>query len=202
MKATARTAAQKLKAKRGRPRNEDAVCREPNGRASRAKEPADLVGLEARARQMGISLVQAKDQKAATFIGVLSLRGPRDGLSEAQYRGAQDFLAARNRYLMALKAPNAMADTGTGGSSSDLITDGYIEWCRAAIETHTDATKAIQEAQNADRTVNLWAALDLCLVQNLRMEHMLPDVRCLCNVFVRFFKTDGGDGRRIRAFRT
>lgn len=197
----ARTAAQKLKAKRGRPRNEDAVCREPNGRASRAKEPPDFVALSARARHLGISLVEAKDQDAATFIGVLAMRGFRDGLSGAQYRGAQDYLAARNRYLMAVKAPNAMADTGTGGSSSDLITDGYVEWCQTAIATHDAVRGAIQEAQNADRTVNLWAALDLCLVQNLRMEHMLPDVRCLCNVFVRFFKTDGGDGRRVRAFR-
>ena len=197
----ARTQSAKLRAKRGRPKM-DVVCREPNGRASRAQKPADLIGIEARARQMGLTLIQAKDQKAATFIGVLSLRGPVDGLSEAQYLGAQDFLAARNRYLLAVKAPNAISDTGTGGSSSDLITAKYVEWCQTAIKTHKEARDAIQDAQNADRTVNLWAALDLCLIQNIRMEHMLPDIRCLCNVFVRFFKTDGGDGGRIRAFRT
>lgn len=197
----ARTQSAKLRAKRGRPKH-DVACREPNGRASRAKQPADLVALEARARQHGISLVQAKDQRAASFLGVLAIRGRRDGLSEAQYRGAQDFLAARGNYLLAIKAPNATANTGSGGGASDLVTDEYVGWCRASIETYEAIRKAIQDAQNSDRSVNLWAALDLCVVQGLRMEHMLPDIRCLCNVFVRHFKTDGGSGHRIRAFRS
>ena len=69
--AKARTAAAKRKAKRGRPKMENAA-REPSGRISRSgidHGPADIVALDARRRHLGVTKDQAKDQRAGSFIG-------------------------------------------------------------------------------------------------------------------------------------
>lgn len=195
MKAIARSkAAKRASSKRGRPFNAS-VDREPNGRASRAKEsdvPADIVALTARVKHLGISMTQAKDQRAATFIGVLAIRGearPGDGLSERQYLSALDYLALRNDYLRSKNAPGAEYDPD-GRSGGDFITPRYEQWCKTVNDAYDDCLRAIQEAQNETRLENLWAARDLVLVQGHHLEHMIGATRMLCNALAKFFKRD------------
>lgn len=185
----ARTKAAKLAAKRGRPKKE-VLYREPNGRASRSSEPADKLALEARAKHMNLTLTQAKDQRAESFIGYLAILGPVDGLSERQYAAAQDFLSLRNSWLASKKIPGAEYDNEGKGGGGDFVSDEYIEWCQSVHDSFTDCRKAIQEAQNENRDASLWAALDICVVQGLREHSLIGDLRILCNVLAKHFKRD------------
>jgi hypothetical protein len=173
--------------RRGRPRIE-VEYREPNGRASRASEPADKLALETRARRLGLTVIQAKDQRAETYIGYLAILGPRDGLSEAQYEAATQYLSLRSDWLMSKKAPNASVNNGTIGMPSDHISDAYIQWCEDVDDRYNDCRKAIQEAQGENRCDNLWAALDLCVIQGQRFDHMIGATRLVCNALVKFFR--------------
>lgn len=187
--AKARTKAAKLKAKRGRPKMED-VAREPSGRVSRSgidHGPADIVALDARRRHLGLTVEQAKDQKAGSFIGYLNLIGPSDGLSDDQYEAATNYLGLHNAYLRAIGAPGRVLDGETGIPASE-VTDAYIDWVIDTKEVYADCRKAIQESQNEARHANLWAALDYCIIQDQHIHRMIGDLRILCNCLARFFR--------------
>jgi len=194
LKATkVKTKAAKIKARKGkpgRPRRKGAV-REPNGRISRSgirHEPADKTAIEARMRHMGLSRDQAQDQKAATFIGYLNLMGREDGLSDSQYEAATNFLSLRDAYLRSLKAPGVVYDGEGCSSSSDEVTEDYEDWAKRTKERYDDCRKAIQEEQNNSRE-NLWAALDLVVIRDQWLPHMIGPTRMLCNALGRFFRT-------------
>lgn len=166
------------------------VAREPNGRVSRSgidHGPADIVALDARRRHLGLTKEQAKDQKAGTFIGYLNLIGPRDGLSDDQYEAATNYLGLHNAYLRAIGAPGRVIDGETGIPVSE-VTDAYIDWVIDTKDVYADCRKAIQEAQNESRHANLWGALDLCILQDQHMHHMIGDLRLVCNALARFFR--------------
>lgn len=176
-------------AKAGRPKVEG-VAREPNGRISRSgisHPDAHKTALVEKAKHLGLTVEQVKDQKVATFIGYLNILGKAEGISDDQYEALTKYIDLRRNYLLAIKAPNADRQDHTPGAGSDEISDSYIEWCKVAIETHKNCRTAIQNAQNASRC-NLWAALDLCVLQNQSMPHMIPDVRLLANAFIQFFR--------------
>lgn len=187
--AKARTKAAKLKAKRGRPMIEG-VAREPSGRVSRSGRdhgPADVVALDARRRHLGLTRDQAKDQKAGSFIGYLNLIGPRDGLSDDQYKAATNYLGLHTAYLRAINAPGRVLD-GEAGTPPAEVTDEYVDWVIDTKEVYADCRRAIQEAQNENRRANLWGALDICIHQDQHMHHMIGDLRLLTNALARFFR--------------
>lgn len=184
--------AAKLRAKRqsrGRPKIEG-VAREANGRVSRSGRdftPSNDTGIEARANRLGLTVIQARDQKAGTFIGYLNLLGKQDGVSDDQYDAAIKFLDLRRNYLLAIKAPNAERRDDNPGVGSNEVSDNYIDWCARVRSDYEACRKAIQNAQNESRC-NLWAALDLCLIRDERMDHMIGDIRILCNALIVFFR--------------
>ncbi len=166
-------------------------AREPSGRVSRSgidHGPADVVALDARRRHTGLPSEKAKDQKAETFIGYLNLIGPRDGLSDSQYEAATNFMGLYVSYLRSIKAPGVMLEGERVGAASDEISEAYKEWVMDTKEVYTACRKAIQEEQNENRGANLWAALDICLINDHWMHHMTGDVRILCNALARFFR--------------
>lgn len=184
----ARTAGAKIRNRKGRPRLDGP--REPNGRLSRSgidHGPADVVALEARRRIFGLSGDTAKDQKAGTFIGRLNLLGRESGLSNSQYDAAVEYLELRAAYLRAISAPGRVTDGDVGSGSSRP--DEYEQWVRDTVEAYEKCRKAIQEAQNDNRGANMWAALDLCVIQDQDLPHMIGDLRLLCNALARFFRT-------------
>ena len=55
-------------------------------------------------------------------------------------------------------------------------------------ENFTACRRAINEAQNENREVSLWAALDTCVIGDIRVYEMIGDLRLLGNVLAKFFK--------------
>lgn len=168
------------------------VAREPNGRVSRSGidyGPADVVAIDARMRHTGLSREKARDQKAETFIGYLNLIGPRDGLSDSQYSAAINFLNLRTAYWRSIKAPGVALDGENTGTPSDVISPEYEDWVADVKEVYGNCRRAIQDSQNENRGSNLWAALDLCVVEDQRLFHMIGDVRIVCNALAKFFQT-------------
>ncbi|MGI6854482.1 hypothetical protein [Mesorhizobium sp. 1B3] len=186
-KAKARSQAQKRAAKRGRPRK-DVPFREPNGRASRAEDPIDKLAIQVRAKMLGISEQRARDQRAGSFLGYLAMLGRADGLSASQYEAALEFREVRSDYLKAIKAPNAVVDNQSTGRPSDAVSDDYIRWCAHATARYAAARNAVQEAQNATRSENLWAALDLVVIQEQPIFNLLGATRVLCNALALHFR--------------
>lgn len=187
----AKTKSDKVRQKRGRSKMIGAP-REPNGRISRSgidHGSADIIALESRARRTGLSLGQAKDQKAGTFIGCLNLIGARDGLSDDQYNAAVAYRDLRESYLRAIKAPNAIVDNHIPGSAGDEVSDGYIEWSKAVRDRYSECQKMLIKAQQENRTENLYAALDYAVVRDERYHYMLGALRIACNHLARFFRT-------------
>lgn len=108
----ARTAASKIRAKRGRPRKEH-VMRTENGRVSRADDAdkaAKTTAIEARMRVLGLSVADCERPEAGSVLGRLYLDA-RNKVSKAQYeaglRMAQDF--ARYYALTGIPFPAAHA---------------------------------------------------------------------------------------------
>jgi hypothetical protein len=185
-----------LSRKRGRPKKVG-VIREPNGRISRAEDPPSRLALEARARMTGLSIERAHDQQAGQWLGMLHMayqawnksgrsqdrQQPAMSISTGQYHALLTMQELRNQYLKAIGSPGAIYDGGGQGLGDE---DAAATWVRYTKSKHDAARKAIQDAQNAS-TGNLWAALDLCVIQELCMPHMIGDLRVLANALAAHF---------------
>lgn len=136
---------------------------------------------------MKITEQQARDQKAATYIGYLNLIGARDGISDDQYEALTRLLELRQSFLRAIKAPDAIHDNKVAGSAGDEVSEAYERHCRMAVARWEDLKGAIQVEQNYSRQ-NLFAALDLCIVRSERLPHMIPAIRTVGNVAGRFLR--------------
>ncbi len=201
----AKTKAEKLRIKRdrGRPRLEVA-SREANGRASRAIIPrptpdaADKLTLEVRAKKLGLTVIDAKNQLAATFIGRLYMqhraweekgakesRRPLDSINERQHSAAVKYRELHNDYLKAVGAPGALYDGKTAGSGDD---EALAKWAANIKEKHAEARKAIFAVQCENRGENLWAALDYCILRDEGHLHMIGGLRILCNALAHHWK--------------
>lgn len=191
----ARSKAQKRaiqKANRGRPKMEG--DREPNGRLSRSRKPKeamDLVALKARARHGRITIEQAKDQTAGTFVGILSILGTKNGgISKSQHKALERYSAVRADYLRAISAPGAgVASEGSGGGAD--ISAAYITWCSTALQRFDEMKKAVRLEQEGNRTDNIWAAVDLCVHQDMHLWHMVGSLRVAANCLALHFGLDG-----------
>ena len=190
----ARTKGQK---RRGRPRKEG-VARTDSGRISRVKEQPSKLALEARARMHKITLEQAKDQSAGTFLGRLHMafidwekngKGkdkpqPEMSLTTTQYHALLTCQQLYNDRLKVVAAPGAYYEPHLGNSGDP---DAHENWGASINKRWTEMRDAIQEAQMYDRANNLWAALDLCVLQELEMTHMIGSIRVLGNVLAHHF---------------
>jgi hypothetical protein len=180
--------------RRGRPRK--AGPREPNGNPSRSgidHDPIDKLAIDTRVRQMNITKEQAKDQKAGSFIGYLNLLGPRDGISDNQYEGALDYLKFRERLLRAIKSPAAIYDPDSTGAGGE-VTEAYENWCKGINQEWTTLRNEIQAEQNYCRG-NLWAALQLVIIEDKPIHTLVGETRLLCNILAKHFRNVTADRR-------
>ena len=147
------------------------------------------VALEARAKHRGITLDQAKDQRAGTYLGYLAMLGKSDGLSSAQYAAAIHFLAVREEYLRSLKAPTGFAKCEALGSAGDSITEGYEAWCKRVRDIYDQAMKALGEVkrEHAIDEQELRLAFHSVLLDGEARPELLGALRYLCNALVRHF---------------
>lgn len=195
--------ASKLRLKRkqrvGRPIKEG-VARTDSGHISRAKEPgdpADKVAREARMRIFGVEAEVASTPEAASFMGRLSLLGQKGGgISRDQYEALIRFSMDRESYMKSIMAPDSLVNVGDGGPSS-FDEQADAESRARAKRRYMKARDAIQAAQNENRTVNLWAAIEHIVIKNMNFSHMIGDLRLVGNALHRHYQ--GLDRRREAA---
>lgn len=191
-----RTKSQRLK-KVGRPRIEH-VNRTPSGQISREKEPASALALEVRARMTKLTIDKAKNQLAGTWLGRLHMayqdwvkaternpdaKRPEASISTAQYYALLNIQAMHNDWLKATGNPGAFYEA-RGSVSTPTLDEDRARWERSAKARWQTLRDRIQEAQNTNPG-NLWAALDICVLQEQVMPHMLGEIRVLGNIVNR-----------------
>lgn len=191
-----------LSKKRGRPRKVN-VIREPNGKPSRAKEPPSRLALEVRAKMTGLSIERAHDQQAGQWLGRLHMayqawhrngRGrdeqqPPMSISTGQYHALLTYQSLHNDHLKAVGAPGAHYDTTGLRAVGDE--EAAARWADGIKKRYRTARDAVQAEQNHNPG-NLWAALDLCIIQEQQHPHMIGEVRTLGNTLRKVF--GGVDG--------
>lgn len=174
-----------------RPRK-SGVKRTKSGRISRAKgaynEHAEAIAT--RQRLFGLSEQDARDQKAATYVGRLCLAGSKnttDGITQAQYEAAQEYLRAYEAFQRAVKSPDALR-TGTGGGDQPE-SEGYAEWCEKAIKRFEGVKAAVMAEQciYRNRGANMFGAIDCILLRDEEFPHMIGDLRLALNAIGHHF---------------
>lgn len=170
--------------------------REPNGRLSRRTihvrereemtiREAQSTVIAARMRHTGLpegacSVNDAGRPNAGTVHGVMCLQGE---LSRPQWDAAEWYIGKRAAWLRAIDAPGQ----ATGSSSSGTIDeDRHAEFCAQAIRSWQAAIDCIQSASTEVRTP-LAAALDVILVRQQQVGHMIGDLRVALNAIHRRF---------------
>lgn len=173
--------------------------REPNGKPSRAKVPTspkvvvpeNESPLKLRAAVFGLTLAEARDQKAGSFIGRLQMLHVRDktdpsGLSQAQYDAGIRYLELRNQFHKQIGSGEAIYERVEGLVTIMSEDEREEQWSKIKARWH-DVRDCIQQAQNQSRG-NLWAALDYCVVRNESHGHMIGDLRLALNALANFFE--------------
>ncbi|WP_317992685.1 hypothetical protein [Bartonella gliris] len=172
----------KKRAKRGRPRI-NGCAREPNGRISRAKTPrgpVDQLAIEMRAKRFGLTIQDAKNPLAATYIGRLYLQGE---INQDQYDAAQKYLEVKNNYLCAKGLPNAIYDNFTPSSNEEA----QKRWIERTTHCYEVTKEAIKEAQHLYRQYNLYAALQYLVIEDQSLTHLVSSLRIVLNVLHKHF---------------
>jgi hypothetical protein len=162
------------------------VTRTPSGRRSRAAsaQQENAEPILTRMRLFGLSEKDARDQKAATFIGRLQLTKV---INQAQYDAAVEFLAVNESYHRAIKAPEALRSSSGGGDQGE--SEQYTRWCRTAIERYDAALASVRQEQNLHRNrgANLYAALNYVVTRDEQLWHMVGDTRLVLNALAHHF---------------
>ncbi len=135
----------------------------------------------------GLTEKEARDQKAATFIGRLALLGQRrrqDGITEQQYDAANDYLGAYEAFQRAVKSPDALRSGVGGGDQGE--SPNYASWCQRSIAHYEGMMAAVRAEQNLHRGANFYAALDYLVLRGESHWHMVGDLRLALNAIGHF----------------
>ena len=173
---------------KGRPRKMG-VKRTASGRATRAGAvPANMDAILLRMKMFGLSEKDARDQKAATFIGRLNLTDKKALISNAQYDAAVAFLEVYDRYKRAIGAPDASKQSG-GSAGGGESTEDYARWCNTAKAKYDAAVEAVRHEQSLfiNRGANLFAAIDYLVCRDEQHWHMVGDCRLALNALAHHF---------------
>jgi hypothetical protein len=108
---------------------------------------------------------------------------PPQSISTGQYYALLNYQSLHNDHLKAICAPGAYYE-GTGTGTADE--DATAKWSRNVNSRYESARKAIQDRQN-NYQGDLWAALDMCVIQGQQMPHMIGDLRTLGNTLSNHF---------------
>ncbi|MFC3706056.1 hypothetical protein ACFOOL_14985 [Devosia honganensis] len=148
-----------------------------------------------RMKMFGLSEKDARDQKAATFIGRLNLTDKKALISNAQYDAAVEFLAVYDKYKRAISAPDGTKQSG--GAGGGVETEDYARWCKRAIEAYMGPNRdgqggvmgaiAAEQGLHRNRGANLYAALDYIVCRDEQHWHMVGDVRLALNALAHHF---------------
>lgn len=172
---------------KGRPRKIN-VKRTPSGRASRAgAQPANMEAILLRMKMFGLSEKDARNQKAATFLGRMNLMDKKALISDAQYDAAIAYLELRDKYMRAISAPDASKQSG--GATAGMSSDDHANWCQTQKARYDAAIEAVrfEQSLHENRGANMYAALDYIVVRDEQHWHMVGDVRLALNALAHHF---------------
>lgn len=179
MKAATRSGS-KGSRRRGRPCTQN-VARTESGRISRAanaNEAPDKLAKEVRMRMHGLTRDDAAQPEAGSVIGRMKLAGD---LSTNQYDALISYMMTRERYMIAIRAPDSLK-TRRGGvmavASEDADGSAVAAWDRVQ--------RVIRDAQ-AYETGNLAAALQFMVIRDEHHPHMVGDLRTVANALFRHY---------------
>lgn len=174
------------------------IARTASGRPSRAASAyqENIEPILTRMRLFGLTEKDARDQKAATFIGRLCLT---KAINQEQYDAALEYLRTYENYQRALKSPDALRSSNSGGASSESAE--YDRWCRSAIDKWDSLTAAIRDVQclHANRGSNIHAALDYIVGRDEELWHLVGDARLGLNAAAHHFGLLGKGKKRAIA---
>lgn len=146
--------------------------------------------LMARWRVHGVPMDKLRDQMAGSFVGRLCLTGE---LSHQQYDAAQAYLADRRDYHMAIDAPKQMGAVDLNAVHGRNHHEN-VNRSRQSVAKFEAAQVAVRNAQTIlGNRGNLYAAIELCVIKEIELSHMVGDVRLVLNALVRHY---GLDNRR------
>ena len=163
------------------------VKRTASGRRSRAADTyqENIEPILTRMRLYGLTESDARDQKAATFVGRLQLTKV---ISQPQYDAAIEYLGIVSAARRAIAAPDGLLSSGgIGGDRGD--TAEYAAWCAKAIAKREGADRAIIDEQclHQNRGATLMAALDYLVIRDEQHWHLVGDVRLALNALAHHF---------------
>lgn len=149
------------------------------------------IGTAARIRVWGVKPSDSRSQMAGCFVGRVCLRGE---LTVEQYDALIGYQRDSLDFRQAIGAPrdaSAVDLNATHGSNGDYEP---LEFIAKAKERMVELRKAIGAAQaQVGMTANLWAALDLCVMRDVDLPHMIGDLRVAANALCKFYKLERRD---------
>ncbi|WP_142416436.1 hypothetical protein [Bartonella massiliensis] len=143
-------------------------------------EPINQLAIEMRAKRYCLTLQEAKNPLAGSYIGRLCLQGL---LTQEQYDAAQKYLEVRNDYSCAKGLPSAVYDEMP--SSSDEA--AREKWVELATEQFSNMQEAIREEQCLYRQYNLHAALQYLVVEDKELPYLVSSLRIALNALQEYF---------------
>lgn len=171
-------------------------AREPNGRLSRRAadvrdrdyrnaQEAMAVAIDARVRHTGLapSLAtrnEAGSPNAGSVHGVMCLRGD---LSREQWDAAEWYIGTRAAWLRSIQARDASAGQFPAGEPNE---GAYERWCRSIAATWETVQDCLRDCAVEARSP-VQAALDVMLLRNHHVAHMVGDLRLALNAIHRRF---------------
>lgn len=173
----------------GRPKK-IAVFREPNGRISRAKQPAGLIAILARAKHNRLSIIEAAGAEAGSFLGRLLLMGETNGITRQQYEAANRFLRLLNDYKKSILSLDAHYETRVTVSvvaSAISKEESYNRWCRHIKKQFEDLYKLIYQKKEEHGNKYLLRALSEAIIADFERPLLIKEIKVLCNLFIDFF---------------
>jgi hypothetical protein len=184
----------------GRPYNFD-VSREPNGRADRKdekmteKEKAEnrSTVMLYRMKVFGLDERDAKDQRAATFIGRLCLAyeaGERVySLSVPQYHAATDLIRDYHKYQRSMGGPvdfTESRDLWSLSGEPDPVKreQKYEDFCKDSRRRWAEIQKVVQGHIRDARTNDGWGFIRHGILADREVPHLVPAGRELLNLLM------------------
>jgi len=158
---------------------------DPGDRDYRNAQEAMSVVIAARMRHTGlsaeaVSLNIAGRPNAGTVHGIMALRGD---LSPEQWDAAEWYIGTRAAWLRSIQVREANPGAYVSGEPDEAA---YARWCRSIAETWTAVQDCLRDCAVEARSP-IQAALDVMLIRQHHLDHMVGDLRLGLNAIHRRF---------------
>ncbi|SSZ39906.1 Uncharacterised protein [Bartonella grahamii] len=133
-----------------------------------------------RAKRFGLTIEEAKNPLAGTYVGRLCLQGM---LTQDQYDAAQKYLEVKNDYLCA-KVYQALFMMKYHHL---LMNKAREKWVEFATEQFSNMQEAIKETQHLYRQYNLYTSIQYIVIEDQMLPHLVNSLRVALNALHKYF---------------